>query len=177
MSTSEFSFRGILFDMDGLLLDSERLSYESFCTTASAYDISVTMADYRQMIGLNHVTGLGVLGSILPSSLDPTIFKNDWLLAYRALVDDGVPVIVLLSNDALNEKTRSNAAEVVARGARLIEVGCGNAADQLKLPSAPNLLEPFLQALAVQMISYFAALAKGTDVDQPKNLAKSVTVE
>ena len=94
-----------------------------------------------------------------------------------ALIDDGVPVIVLLSNDALNEKTQSNAAEVAARGARLIEVGCENAADQLKLPSAPNLLEPFLQAISVQMISYFAALAKGTDVDQPKNLAKSVTVE
>ena len=94
-----------------------------------------------------------------------------------ALIDDGVPVIVLSSSDELNEKTQSNAAEVAARGARLIEVGCGDAADQLKLPSAPNLLEPFLQTLAVQMISYFAALAKGTDVDQPKNLAKSVTVE
>ncbi|MDA9947544.1 glutamine--fructose-6-phosphate transaminase (isomerizing) [Planktomarina temperata] len=94
-----------------------------------------------------------------------------------ALIDDGVPVIVLSSDDELNEKTQSNAAEVVARGARLIEVGCKVAAGQLKLPSAPNLLEPFLQAMAVQMISYFAALAKGTDVDQPKNLAKSVTVE
>ena len=94
-----------------------------------------------------------------------------------ALIDDGVPVIVLSSSDELNEKTQANAAEVVARGARLIELGCGNAADQLKLPSMPNLLEPFLQAVAVQMISYFAALAKGTDVDQPKNLAKSVTVE
>ena len=94
-----------------------------------------------------------------------------------ALIDEGVPVLLLSSSDALNEKTQSNAAEVAARGARLIEVGCGDAAYQLKLPSAPNLLEPFLQALAVQMISYFAALAKGTDVDQPKNLAKSVTVE
>ena len=94
-----------------------------------------------------------------------------------ALIDDGVPVIVLSSNDELNEKTQSNAAEVAARGARLIEVGCVVSADQLELPSVPNLLEPFLQAMAVQMISYFAALAKGTDVDQPKNLAKSVTVE
>lgn len=94
-----------------------------------------------------------------------------------ALIDDGVPVIVLSSNDELNEKTQSNAAEVSARGARLIEVGCEVAVDQLKLPSAPNFLEPFLQAMAVQMISYFAALSKGTDVDQPKNLAKSVTVE
>jgi len=94
-----------------------------------------------------------------------------------ALIDDGVPVVVLSSNDALSEKTQSNAAEVAARGARLIEVGCVVAADQLKLPSVPNLLAPFLQAMAVQMISYFAAMAKGTDVDQPKNLAKSVTVE
>jgi glucosamine--fructose-6-phosphate aminotransferase (isomerizing) len=94
-----------------------------------------------------------------------------------ALIDNGVPVIVLSSNGELNEKTRSNAAEVAARGARLIEVGCKVATDQLMLPLAPNLIEPFLQALAVQMISYFAALVKGTDVDQPKNLAKSVTVE
>ena len=94
-----------------------------------------------------------------------------------ALIDEGVPVIVLSSNDALNEKTQSNAAEVAARGARLIEVGCEVAVGHLKLPSAPNLLEPFLHAVAVQMISYFAALSKGTDIDQPKNLAKSVTVE
>lgn len=94
-----------------------------------------------------------------------------------ALIDDGVPVVVLSSNDELNEKTQSNAAEVAARGARLIEFGCEVSVDQLKLPTAPILLEPFLQAMAVQMVSYFAAYAKGTDVDQPKNLAKSVTVE
>ena len=94
-----------------------------------------------------------------------------------ALIDHGVPVIVLSSNDVLNEKTQSNAAEVAARGARLIEVGCEVGLGQLRLPLVPNLLVPFLQAVAVQMISYFAALAKGTDVDQPKNLAKSVTVE
>ena len=95
-----------------------------------------------------------------------------------ALIDDGVPVIVLSSNDDLNEKTQSNAAEVAARGARLIKVGCGKAAlDKLVLPEAPNAVAPLLHAVAVQMISYFAALEKGTGVDQPKNLAKSVTVE
>ena len=95
-----------------------------------------------------------------------------------ALIDDGVPVIVLSSSDALNEKTQSNAAEVAARGARLIEVGCCDAASaKLALPDVPNAVMPFLHAVAVQMVSYFAALAKGTDVDQPKNLAKSVTVE
>jgi HAD superfamily hydrolase (TIGR01509 family) len=92
MFNSEFSFRGILFDMDGLLIDSERLSYESFCSTASTYDVSVTMEDYRQMIGLNHVTGLGILADILPDSIDPAVFKDDWLLAYRALFKDDVPL-------------------------------------------------------------------------------------
>ena len=95
-----------------------------------------------------------------------------------ALIEDGVPVIVLCSNDALNEKTQSNAAEVAARGARLINIGSRDAAtDKLALPEASDAVMPFLHAVAVQMISYFAALAKGTDVDQPKNLAKSVTVE
>ena len=86
-----------------------------------------------------------------------------------ALIDDGVPVIVLSSNGALNEKTQSNAAEVAARGARIIEIGSQCGEDQLVLPRASDLVEPLIHALAVQMVSYFAALAKGTDVDQPKN--------
>ena len=95
-----------------------------------------------------------------------------------ALIDKCVPVFVLFSNDELNEKTQSNAAEVAARGARLIEVGCEvNAEDQLVLPAAPGAAIPFLHVIAVQMLAYFVALSKGTDIDQPKNLAKSVTVE
>ena len=66
---------------------------------------------------------------------------------------DGLPVIVLASSGELNEKTQSNAAEVAARGARWINVGCEvAAADQLALPEAPDIVVPFLQALAVQMI-------------------------
>jgi len=95
-----------------------------------------------------------------------------------ALIDQDVPVIVLASNDSLQEKTLSNAAEVAARGARVVFVGANvSRAEDLALPEVPDLVLPFVQALAVQMISYYAALAKGTDVDQPKNLAKSVTVE
>ena len=95
-----------------------------------------------------------------------------------ALIDEGVPVIVLASSDELSEKTQSNAAEVAARGARLIEMGCDPwSLNHLKLPDGPDLILPFLQSAAVQMLSYYTALAKGTDVDQPKNLAKSVTVE
>ena len=95
-----------------------------------------------------------------------------------ALIDDGIPVIVLSSNDALNEKTQSNAAEVAARGAQIIEVGSTpTATEQFTIPAGSQIIEPFLQTVAVQMIAYQTALAKGTDIDQPKNLAKSVTVE
>ena len=95
-----------------------------------------------------------------------------------ALISHGTPVLVLSSNDALNEKTQSNAAEVAARGAHIIEVGSmPTAIEQFATPASGQIIEPFLHTVAVQMIAYYAALAKGTDVDQPKNLAKSVTVE
>ena len=95
-----------------------------------------------------------------------------------ALIDRDVPVIVLGSNGELNEKTMSNAEEVSARGARTVFVGSkAKRAGDLTLPEAPELALPFVQAVAMQMVSYYGAVAKGTDVDQPKNLAKSVTVE
>lgn len=95
-----------------------------------------------------------------------------------ALISDGTPVLVLSSNCALNEKTQSNAAEVAARGAQIIEVAAtAVATDHFTIPASGQIIEPFLQTVAVQMIAYHTALAKGTDVDQPKNLAKSVTVE
>jgi glutamine---fructose-6-phosphate transaminase (isomerizing) len=95
-----------------------------------------------------------------------------------ALISDGTPVLVLSSNDALNEKTQSNAAEVAARGANIIEVAATPVAtDHFTIPASGQIIEPFLHTVAVQMIAYYAALEKGTDVDQPKNLAKSVTVE
>lgn len=93
-----------------------------------------------------------------------------------ALVDAELPVVVFDNEGALQEKTLSNAAEVSARGARVWHIGNVSTADVV-LPASDRLVAPFLHAVVAQMLAYHAALAKGTDVDQPRNLAKSVTVE
>ena len=102
-----------------------------------------------------------------------------------ALIDDGVPVVVIAPCDALFHKTVSNMQEVMARGARVLLVtdAAGAAAAEpgtwavLGLPDCAPEVAPILYALPLQVLAYHAALAKGTDVDQPRNLAKSVTVE
>lgn len=93
-----------------------------------------------------------------------------------ALVDSELPVIVFDNEGALQEKTRSNAAEVKTRGARVWHVGRGPTA-HLVLPASGSFIAPFSYAAVAQLLAYYAALARGTDVDQPRNLAKSVTVE
>ena len=102
-----------------------------------------------------------------------------------ALIDDGVPVIVIAPSDALFEKTASNVEEVAARGGRVIlisdEAGCARLAERVSasvaLPEVDPLVAPILYAIPVQLLAYHVAVFKGTDVDQPRNLAKSVTVE
>jgi glucosamine--fructose-6-phosphate aminotransferase (isomerizing) len=102
-----------------------------------------------------------------------------------ALIDARVPVIVMAPRDALFEKTVSNMQEVMARHGRVLllsdaqgvaEAGAG-CWRTLTLPQVPNFLAPILYAVPAQLIAYHTAIAKGTDVDQPRNLAKSVTVE
>jgi glucosamine--fructose-6-phosphate aminotransferase (isomerizing) len=103
-----------------------------------------------------------------------------------ALIDDNVPVIVLAPSGPLFEKTISNMQEVQARGGRVILVsdaeGLAAAADDrlvatLEMPRVHPLIAPLVYAIPVQLLAYHVAVAKGTDVDQPRNLAKSVTVE
>jgi glucosamine--fructose-6-phosphate aminotransferase (isomerizing) len=102
-----------------------------------------------------------------------------------ALIDDGVPVVVIAPSDPLFQKTVSNMQEVMARGARVLlvtdpagaEAGAAGAWATVTLPEAAPEAAPILHAVPVQLLAYHAALAKGTDVDQPRNLAKSVTVE
>ena len=102
-----------------------------------------------------------------------------------ALIDDGVPVIVIAPTDDLFEKTASNIAEVMARGGRVIFFSdtrgekrlAGETAVTIALPEVDPFVTPILYAIPVQLMAYHTAVIKGTDVDQPRNLAKSVTVE
>ena len=102
-----------------------------------------------------------------------------------ALIDESVPVIVIAPSDALFDKTASNMQEIMARGARVVFLSddagiakLGDAAEaSIALPTVDPFVAPILYALPVQLLAYHVAVAKGTDVDQPRNLAKSATVE
>ncbi|MBL8710734.1 MAG: glutamine--fructose-6-phosphate transaminase (isomerizing) [Rhodospirillaceae bacterium] len=102
-----------------------------------------------------------------------------------ALIDETVPVIVVAPTDELFDKTFSNLQEVMARGGQVVflsdaegvrKLG-GRAMAVVELPRVDPFVAPILYTIPVQLIAYHAAVAKGTDVDQPRNLAKSVTVE
>ncbi len=101
-----------------------------------------------------------------------------------ALVDSDMPVIVVAPNNDLLDKLRSNLSEVSARGGKLYvfadeSIGLENDRDHkvIKLPGCPEVLDPILFTIPLQLLSYHVAVIKGTDIDHPRNLAKSVTVE
>ena len=101
-----------------------------------------------------------------------------------ALVDSDMPVVVIAPNDALLEKVKSNIHEVRARGGEMFvfadadsHFGEEDGVHVIRTPRHVGLLSPVVHAIPVQMLAYHTALARGTDVDKPRNLAKSVTVE
>jgi glutamine---fructose-6-phosphate transaminase (isomerizing) len=102
-----------------------------------------------------------------------------------ALIDEKVPIIVLAPPDELFEKTASNVQEVMARGGKVVmisdEAGLATIDDRLyfgiPIPPCDPFVAPILYAIPIQLLAYHIAVLKGTDVDQPRNLAKSVTVE
>ena len=101
-----------------------------------------------------------------------------------ALIDEAVPIIVIAPHDSHFEKTISNMQEVMARGGKVLLISdrdgiaaAGKVWASIEVPKTNAFITPLLYAVPVQLLAYYAALAKGTDVDQPRNLAKSVTVE
>ena len=102
-----------------------------------------------------------------------------------ALIDETMPVIVIAPHDRIFDKTVSNMQEVAARGGRIILItdaegaarSTVDAVETIVLPEMPEIIMPIVYALPVQLLAYHTAVVMGTDVDQPRNLAKSVTVE
>jgi glucosamine--fructose-6-phosphate aminotransferase (isomerizing) len=101
-----------------------------------------------------------------------------------ALIEEGLPVIVIAPKDKYFEKTLSNMQEVIARGGKILfitdqkkELMNENIRFGIRVPSIDNLLSPILLTIPIQLLAYHVALLKGCDIDKPRNLAKSVTVE
>jgi glucosamine--fructose-6-phosphate aminotransferase (isomerizing) len=101
-----------------------------------------------------------------------------------ALIDDKMPVVVIIPNDSLFEKSMSNLKEVESRNGRIIAVTNrataelkSVAAEIIEVPETNRMLTPVLMTVPLQLLAYHIAVERGTDVDQPRNLAKSVTVE
>lgn len=102
-----------------------------------------------------------------------------------ALIDEQMPVVVLAPHDAMFEKTVSNMQEVMARGGKIIMIsdseGVSKAGDgtwhRIEMPKVDSHWAPIVYSIPIQLLAYYTACEKGTDVDQPRNLAKSVTVE
>ena len=100
-----------------------------------------------------------------------------------ALIDSEMPVIAVAPNDDLLEKVKSNLQEVKARGGELYVFGHSHESHEdtvtqfIELPEIPELIAPIIYTIPLQLLAYHVAVLKGTDIDQPRNLAKSVTVE
>ena len=101
-----------------------------------------------------------------------------------ALVDENMPVVVIAPNDALLEKVKSNMQEVRARGGELFvfadldsHFSESEGVHVIRTPRHVGILSPIVHSVPVQLLAYHTALSRGTDVDKPRNLAKSVTVE
>jgi len=101
-----------------------------------------------------------------------------------ALIEEGLPVVILAPKDRYFEKTISNMQEVIARGGKVIlisnersEIVSENVRFTLEIPKTDDYLTPFLMTVPLQLLAYHVASLKNCDIDKPRNLAKSVTVE
>lgn len=158
---------------------------------AAVQDISAKLAEARDVLFLGR-------GAMFPLALEGALKLKEISYIHAeayasgelkhgpiALVDKSVPVIVMAPRDALFDKTVSNMQEVMARGGKVLLITDQKGAQEagegvwqtLIMPEIDPFLAPILYAIPAQLLAYHTAVAKGTDVDQPRNLAKSVTVE
>ena len=159
-----------------------------------ALDLEEAVRDWARRIAKARGMIFVARGRLLPLALEGALKMKELSYIYAegcaagelkhgtlALVERGTPVIGLAGDDEWLPKTSANLAEAEARGGRLFVVAGKNfrmsGANVVRTPECPEWLSPFIFAPPMQMLAYHAALALGADIDKPRNLAKSVTVE
>jgi glucosamine--fructose-6-phosphate aminotransferase (isomerizing) len=174
------------------LLHSPRLIAEALAGDAEIRRIAYDLSKARDVLYLGR-------GAMYPLALEGALKLKEISYIHAegyaagelkhgpiALVDEATPVVVIAPYDEMFEKTASNVQEVAARGGRVIlitdakgkaQLAQGHAAETIVIPETDPLIAPLVLAIPIQLLAYHTAVHKGTDVDQPRNLAKSVTVE
>jgi glucosamine--fructose-6-phosphate aminotransferase (isomerizing) len=173
-----------------LLIETPRLIGESIKTEEAIRALAFELSKARDVLYLGR-------GALYPLAMEGALKLKEISYIHAegyaagelkhgpiALVDEATPVVILAPTDALSDKTISNMQEVAARGAPIIlvtdQAGAAHApllADVIVGPSCDPFIAPLVYAAPMQLLAYHVAVHKGTDVDQPRNLAKSVTVE
>ena len=177
--------------LSDLLLTTPRLANDVLAREGQIEEIAKGFTDYSSalFIGRNTMWPLALEGALKLKEISyihaEGFAAGELKHGSIALVDETVPIITIAPDDELFEKTVSNMQEVLARGGKVIMLGSEEGIEKagegcmatIKLPVLDPFISPILYALPLQLLAYYAAVAKGTDVDQPRNLAKSVTVE
>jgi glucosamine--fructose-6-phosphate aminotransferase (isomerizing) len=173
-----------------VLFEAPRLIAETLQHDADIREVAIDLAKARDVLFLGR-------GAMFPLAMEGALKLKEISYIHAegyaagelkhgpiALIDEATPVIALAPMDDIFEKTASNLQEVAARGGPVIMVAPSDAPSphgasvrRIAIPACDPFIAPLIYALPVQMLAYFTAVQKGTDVDQPRNLAKSVTVE
>ncbi|WP_075980363.1 glutamine--fructose-6-phosphate transaminase (isomerizing) [Bacillus massilinigeriensis] len=168
---------GIVANSMEVLCDSkeevEKIAREYLATTRNAFFIGRGIDFY---VGLEGALKLKEISYIQAEGFAGGELKHGTI----ALIEDGTPVIALATQEHVNLSIRGNVKEVVARGANpciISRKGLDTAEDRFVLPEVHELLTPLISVIPLQLLAYYAALHRDCDVDKPRNLAKSVTVE
>ncbi len=176
--------------LSALLLEVPRLIAQAIGTEDDIRIIAADIAKARDVLYLGR-------GAMFPLALEGALKLKEISYIHAegyaagelkhgpiALVDEATPIIVIAPTDELFEKTASNMSEVIARGGRIVlitdEAGAAHAPEGARVVIAPAcdpVIAPLVFAAPIQLLAYYVAVQKGADVDQPRNLAKSVTVE